>query len=296
MSNKYNNSISGRIFDIFNYLGLILFSLSIIYPFLYVISLSLSRPEFIGGGIYLYPKGFNIEAYRTVLASKPVHYGYYNTIIRTVAGTGASLFLMSCAAYPLSKRHLPHRTFYTMFFVFTMFFSGGLIPTFFLIRSLGLINNRLVFILPALYSTFNMLIIRNYFMTIPNSLEESAKIDGASDITILIRIILPMALPVIATVGLWTAVGHWNSWFDSLIYIRDLEKHVLQIQLRKIVLEVSDVQLRQLMREMGVEAKEYSPETVKAAMIVVTILPILMVYPFIQKYFVKGIMIGSLKG
>jgi len=204
---------------------------------------------------------------------------------------------MVCAAYPLSKKHLPHRNGYTSFFVATIFFSGGLIPNYLLIKSLGLLDNRLVYILPGAVAIFSMLIIRNFFMAIPGELEESARMDGAGDWRILFVIIIPVSMPVLATVGLWAAVAHWNSWFDSMIYINDPDKQVMQIYLRRLVVEASDTEMRKLLsqtdQDMGIEI---TPETIKAAALMVTITPILLVYPFLQKYFVKGVMVGSLKG
>ena len=180
--------------------------------------------------------------------------------------------------------------------VFTMFFSGGLVPTYLVISDLGLINNRWVLVLPMLFSAYNLVIMRNSFMALPEDMEESARIDGANDIVILFRIIVRVSLPIIATVGLWVAVAHWNAWFDSMIYIRDLDKQVLQMQLRKLVIELSDAQMQQTMKQMASVNSKYSSESVKMAMIVVTMLPIMAVYPFIQRFFVKGIMVGALKG
>jgi len=201
---------------------------------------------------------------------------------------------MVLTAYPLSKKHFPHRGFWTGFIVFTMFFSGGLIPTYMVVKGLGLLNTVWALILPGLVPAYNMIIVRNYFMSISPSLEESAKLDGANDFTILLRIILPVSMPIIATVTLWTIVGHWNSWFDSMIYSQNARKQVLQVVLRRIVLEGSNevVNMNAGMDDMS----SVSPDNIKAATIMVATFPILMVYPFIQKYFVKGIMVGSLKG
>jgi putative aldouronate transport system permease protein len=197
-------------------------------------------------------------------------------------------------AYPLSKRYFPHRTFWTMLIVFTMFFQGGLIPVYLLVRKLGLINNVLSLILPDLVRTFSLIVVRNYLMTIPEDLEESARLDGAGDLRILFAIVIPVSVPIIATLTLWTVVGHWNAWFDSLIYTTRTKLLVLQVVLRRIVLEgTQQIVSTDIARDDRYATK---PEVVRAASIVVTTLPIVMVYPFVQKYFIKGIMIGSLKG
>ena len=196
-------------------------------------------------------------------------------------------------AYALSKRYLPNRNFWTTILIITMFFSGGMVPEFLLIRSLGLRNTIWALVLPGAISAYNITIMRNFLMSLPDSLEESARIDGANDIQILYKIIFPLSLPILATVALWTAVGHWNAWFDSMIYITKPEKQVLQVTLRRIVLEGTN----QLVTMYGEEVNQkQTSETIKAAVTMVTTLPILMVYPFIQKYFVKGVMIGSVKG
>ncbi|WP_199619289.1 carbohydrate ABC transporter permease [Paenibacillus alkalitolerans] len=248
-------------------------------------------------GIHLYPKELSFEAYKAALNSDGIWVGFSNTIFRTVVGTLLSLVLMALTAYPLAKKHLPHRTLFTMVILFTMFFQGGLIPTYLLIQNLGLIDSRWVYILapPFLINTFSMLIMRNFFMGIPAELEDSAKIDGANDIRILSSIVIPLSKPILATVALWAAVFHWNSWFDGLIYIQDQKKILLQIFLRRLVVENQNQELAMLM-DMATGPQLVTPETVKAAVLMVTVLPILLVYPFLQKYFVRGIMIGSLKG
>ena len=200
-------------------------------------------------------------------------------------------------AYVLSKRYFPHRTFWTLFIVFTMFFSGGLIPTYLVVKNLGLLNTYSSMILPGFISAYNMVIIRNYFMSLPEEIEESCLIDGAGRFRIFLQIILPLSKPILATVALWLVVGHWNSWFDVLIYISDDTKFTLQIVLRRIIItgskEILDTSAAANAAEME---SVVSSEGLKAACIFVTTLPILCAYPFVQKFFVKGIMIGSLKG
>ncbi len=287
-----------KVFGLFNGLFLTLFSVTILFPFVNLLAVSLTHgsSEYLSN-VMLWPRPFSTKSYEAILGDGDLYWGYLNTIVRTVAGTFATVVVLLCAAYPLSKKYLPHRNVYTSIFVFTLFFSGGLIPTYILIRSLGLIDTRLVFILINLAPAFWLLIMRNFLMTIPTEIEDSARIDGANEIVTLFRIIAPMSMAVIATIGLWSAVGHWNAWFDSLIYIRDQQKHVLQIWLRRIVITASDtltIEAEQAFDEAAL--RPVRPATLNSAAIFVAIAPILIVYPFIQKYFVKGVIIGSLKG
>ena len=287
-----------KVFGVCNALFLILFSATILFPFVNLLAVSLTHgsSEYLSN-VMLWPRPFSTKSYEVILGDGDLYWGYLNTIVRTVAGTFATVVVLLCAAYPLSKKYLPHRNVYTSIFVFTLFFSGGLIPTYILIRSLGLIDTRLVFILINLAPAFWLLIMRNFLMTIPAEIEDSARIDGANEIVTLFRIIAPMSMAVIATIGLWSAVGHWNAWFDSLIYIRDQQKHVLQIWLRRIVITASDrltIEAEQAFDEAAL--RPVRPATLNSAAIFVAIAPILIVYPFIQKYFVKGVIIGSLKG
>ncbi|TCL68569.1 carbohydrate ABC transporter membrane protein 2 (CUT1 family) [Hydrogenispora ethanolica] len=266
-----------------------------LYPFLYILSTSLASSNVPLTQIQLIPPEISLESYRRVLEYPLIGIGYCNTIVRTVLGTFLSVLVTLMMAYPLSKKYFPHRTFWTGLVVFTMFFSGGIIPNYILVRSLGLMNTVWALVLPELVSAFNLVIVRNFMMSLPDSLEESAKIDGANDITILFRIVLPICKPIIATIALWVAVWHWNSWFDSLIYATRAENQVVQLVMRRIVLEGSQNSMS-LSAQMNRQNEIVTPENLKAATIMVTTIPILLVYPFVQKYFVKGIMIGSLKG
>lgn len=204
------------------------------------------------------------------------------------------MILMVLTAYPLSKRNFPNRNIWTLIIVFTMFFKGGLIPDYLLVKTLNLDNSIWALVLPGAIDTFSMIIMRNYIMSLPDSLEESAKIDGASQLTVLIKIILPLSKPIIMTILLWVIVAHWNAWFDCLIYIRDSGKYVLQAVLRKIVLDAAP-QFSDMSMDIQDESLP-SEEVIKCATIIVSSLPIMLVYPFIQKHFVKGILVGSLKG
>lgn len=285
------------LFDILNYGMLILFSVSIVLPFWGLFVKSISRPEDISVSFMLFPKKVTFDSYRMALMSRDIYIGYFNTIFRVLFTTILTLLVSVLTAYPLSRRNLPFRNGITLFILFTMFFTGGLIPSYMLIRWLSLIDNRWSLILPGLVYAFNIVIMRNYFMfSIERSLEESAEIDGANQFTILFRIIVPLSMPVIATIGLWTIVGNWNEWFYAMIYINSKQKEVLQLVLRKILLSYDATRVASYKNIAGVDENQFSPESLKFAFTYITILPVLCIYPFIQKYFAKGIMIGSLKG
>ena len=265
-----------------------------LYPFVHMLSISFSTPaEALRMGIHLYPREVSFYAWERVLTRDDIWIGFGNSVFRTVVGTACSIVFMSMGAYPLSRKYLPHRNVFTMLIVFTMFFSGGLIPTYFLIKNVGLIDSRLVYIIPGLVSTFSMLILRNFFQAIPEELEDSAKIDGANDLRILFQIIMPLSLPVLATLSLWSAVGHWNAWFDAVLYIQDPNKQVLTTFLRRVVITGEDLSI---FSTASRGAALGFAEPIKAATLMFTALPIIVVYPFLQKYFVKGTMVGSLKG
>ena len=288
-------------FDYFNYTALILLCVSIVYPIVYLICLSLSTREGLAAGgtgstVLLWPQGFTSEAYTVFFKTTYIYTGYFYTIGRTVIGTIAGVFLMALTAYALSKK-IPLKKTFTFYFIFTMFFTGGLIPTFILIKTLGLLDNPLVYVLapPFLYNSFYILILRNFFMTIPDSLDESAKMDGASDWKTFFYIIIPLSAPAIATISLWVAVAHWNSWFDSLIYVQSLDKQVIQVLIRKLVIEQSQMLMASTIGFANMDSVP-TAESIKAAGILITMIPIVCVYPFIQKYFVKGVVMGAVKG
>ncbi len=287
-------------FDIVNVTLLLLFCASIVYPFWYLISYSLSTAESLYSGgvsILMWPKQVTFEAYRKFLSMNFIYTGYFNTIFRTVVGTALSLIVMSLAAYALSKRYLPHLHFYTTLFIVTIFFSGGLIPTYLLVRNLHLIDNIWIFVLGPMVNAFYLLIMRNFFMSIPAELEESARMDGAGELRIFMQIVIPLSIPSLATIGLWQAVAHWNAWFDSLIYINSIDKHVISVHIRRLVIEQDAAMNDMVNGLMSKQAKDMpTPETMRAAAIMITTAPILCVYPFIQKYFVRGVMVGAVKG
>lgn len=286
------------LFDILNVTGFILFSVLVIYPFWQTIVLSFSDANASSSlGVHLWPDRWITDAYEFVFSYGNIMKAYVNTIIRTVAGTILIVTFTVLAAYPLSKKELPYRNFFTIFFLIAMFFSGGIIPDYLLVKNLGLLDNSLSLILPSAVNVFFIIIMRNYFMTIDKGIEESAIIDGANYFQILTKIILPISKPVIATVALWAAVYHWNEWFHALVYIQDDAKTVLQIVVRDMLtaMDLSNNQNAQV-GGGGMSSSELLLSNVRAATVIISIGPIVLIYPFVQKYFIKGIMIGSLKG
>ena len=287
---KKKNS-NGWGFRLLNGIILAMISLMTLYPFLYVIFASFSDPVKLMGNssLLLKPLGFSLNAYKKVFVNPSIYSGYLNTIFYVAAGTLVNILATCMAAYVLSRKQFMLRRFLTIMFIFTMYFNGGLIPSYLLIKDLGLINSRLSLILPGAVSTFNLMIMITGFEGIPQSLEESARIDGAGDWTILFRIIMPLAKPTIMVILLYYAVGHWNSWFNAMIYLRDADKMPIQIFLRDILTR------SQLGAMTGQTDVEDVGQTIKYATIIVSTVPILCIYPFIQKHFVKGVMIGAVK-
>ena len=278
--------------DIFIVAFFTVLSVTILYPFLFVLARSLSSGDATLSKMTIIPQGMTLANYSTMLQYRYIGTGFRNSVARVLLGGALNLGVCILAAYPLSKRDLPHRTLIMGFIVFTMFFSGGLIPLYLLVSKLGLRNSIWALVLPTLVPTFSLIIMRNFFMTIPESLEESAKMDGAGDFTILVRLIVPVSKPVLATVVLWSMVDHWNAWFDSMIFMSKAENHVLQMIMRRMV---NQVRILEDLGGMNVD-EMVLPETLKAATIMISTVPILMIYPFLQKYFAKGILVGSLKG
>lgn len=264
-----------------------------LYPFVYMLAVSLSDSASIASGeVWLWPKGFNLDMYQYVFEDGRVLKGYKNTLIYVVLGTTISLLVTALGAYSLSKAKLVMGKPILMLIVFTMFFNGGMIPTFLVVKELGFVNTIWGMVLPGAVATWNLLIMRTFFMGMPQELEESGKIDGLSEIGIFFRIVLPLSKPVLATIGLYYAVGMWNNFMGPLLYLRDADMQPLQVILRNIVLS------GQLTGTDGPVVGEIVvvEDGLKFATIMVSTLPILLVYPFIQKYFVKGALIGSVKG
>ncbi|MBT3272141.1 MAG: carbohydrate ABC transporter permease [Spirochaetales bacterium] len=295
----YSRKTRGEIvFDFFNVILLCLFCLTILYPFWSTIVLSFSdidNANTLGFKVWI-PK-WSFTAYQYAF-SKYGHVGtaYLNSIFRTIVGTLLGVFMILLAAYPLSKKDIPGRNIMTIYILITMFFSGGLIPTYLLIRNIGLFNSRFALILPVLVQGYYVIIMRNFLMTIDPAFEESAFMDGANYFQILTRIIIPLSKPVIATVALWVAVYHWNEWFMALIYLSSERKIVLQLLLRRMLQNITALQNEEMQAFMDVEDAQLPTQSVRAAITVLTIGPIIFFYPFLQKYFIKGIFLGSLKG
>ncbi len=281
------------VFEITNAIVLTILVLVTIYPVLYVLFASLSDEIALyqGSKILLMPRGFSLRAYRLILNYPMVWVGYRNTLLYVTLGTTVNVVFCILTAYPLSRIYLPGRNAIMKAIVFTMIFSGGLIPLFLVVRSLGMINTMFAMVLPTAISAWNVIIMRTFFMGIPASVEESAKIDGANDYTILGRIILPVSIPVIAVIVLFSAVRHWNAYFQALVFLRSRTLYPLQLVLREILILNNTETFQDV-----AEDTEGVTQTVKYATIVVATAPILVMYPFLQRYFVAGIMIGSIKG
>jgi putative aldouronate transport system permease protein len=281
-------------FDVLNTVLLLLLCAATLYPFLYVISRSLmSDEERAERPFGLVPHRIDPSGYVFIFSKKSLLYTAYGvTIFRTVVGTVLAVLIEAMFAYVIAKRSYPPRVALTAMIAFTMWFGGGLIPSFLLIRSLGLVNSVWVYIIPRLMSAWNILIMRNFFAQVPESLEESARMDGANDAVILFRIVVPLSTAVLATMGLFHAVSHWNEWFSALIYVNDHKKWPVMLVLRQILNEARQTDILDDINP------EYKPPTlsVQMATTVVVAFPIIVVYPFIQKHFTKGIMIGSIKG
>lgn len=282
-------------FSIFNYIFFTLLCIVMVYPFWHVIMMSLSSVEATAkGGVFLWPKGFNLETYAKVFNDPSIWSGCFTTILVTLSGTFFGTLFTATTAYPLSKKYLPFSKAMLLLVLFTMLFSGGMIPGYLLMKNLGLIDNRLSLILPGLVSAYNVIIMKSFFQSLPESLEESAKIDGATEVTVFWKIILPLSKATIATIALFTAVGYWNDYFSTVLYINTKERWALQAVLRYMLTNTN-----QAMQSAGVSvaaATNVTAATIKSASVVVATVPILCVYPFVQKYFVKGVMIGGVKG
>ena len=269
-----------------------------LYPFWNQVILSFAKREYLYAvDAQWYPKSFDFSSYKVLLHYKDIWVGYLNTIIRTVVGTVLSLIVTALIAYPLTKPDLPFRKGITVLIMFTMLFSGGLIPSYILItQQLHLANNFWVTILPMLTSAYNILIMRNFFMGIPTALEESALIDGAGYFKIFWKIILPLSKPVLVTEGLWIAVGHWQAWYDNLLYLQEPSKWGLQMILREFLISNQQTNLMQVVKVTMGSAGAVDERQLKSAIIVISILPMLIIYPFLQKFMNKGLVLGAVKG
>jgi putative aldouronate transport system permease protein len=289
-------TIPEKCFDAVNALFMVIIMIATLYPFWFIFMASLSKPSALVShtGIMLWPKGFNLEAYRLVFKNPNILSGYQNTLVILFAGTFINIAMTSLGAYVLSRNNFAIKKIMLIMIVFTMYFSGGLIPRYLLIYdTLGMGDKLLALIIPGAISTWNLIMMRTYFLSIPESLIESAKIDGANDFIILIKIVLPVSMPIIAVMILFYGVGHWNAWFDAMIFLRTRKLYPLQLILREILISNS---MNDMMKESADLDKEALGESLKYGSIIVATLPVLLIYPFIQKYFVKGVMIGAIKG
>ena len=286
-----------KIFDVINVLLMIIICFLMIYPIWYVIVNSFSKgTEVLKGGIYWWPREFCLENYQAVFKNKEIYMSFGITILKTVIGTVTSVFFTAMVAYGLSKTYLVGRKLFMIFGIITMFFSGGLIPYFLVIKQLHMLDSFWVYIIPALFGFYNAIIFMTFFRNIPVELEESAKIDGANDFMIFLKIILPVSGPVIATIALFNGVGQWNDYFTGVIYITNKQWLIpIQTFLYKIISESSSTRIVANM-PANVRNSMVTSTTIKYATMVVTTFPIVCVYPFLQKYFVQGIMVGSVKG
>ena len=292
-------TLLGQSMTVLNYLLLVLFSLLVILPFLNIVALSLnSGRDAARGGVYFWPRVFTFENYAELFKDNKMINGYKITLFRTIVGTAAGTFLTAMAAWVLRCKTLPGRGFLSFFVFFTMLFSGGVIPYYMVLKALHLKNTIWVYVIPSLYSAWNLIIIRTFFQTIDASLEESAKIDGYNDFQIFVKVILPLSKPVLAVVALFFGVAHWNDWFTGMFYVSDKNLYPAQTILQQML--TMELKLKELSINSAQAAasaqKLVTGESLKMATVVVTTLPIVCVYPFIQKYFVKGTMIGAIKG
>lgn len=292
-----HETIGEKVFNIFNIIFLLLLVLIVVIPFMSVISSSLvSAKEFATKDYIIFPEVIDFTAYKTLLKGSSVIYDAFTvTMFRVIVGTTLNLLFTYLTAYAMAKKTLPGRNLITLYFFFTMLFAGGLIPYYIVVKSVGLTNNIWVYIIPGLISVWNTLLIRNFIMSIPDSLIESAEIDGANDLQNIFRIVLPLSLPALAAIGLFYAVEHWNNWFDAYLFVSDSSKQPLQLMLRNILIS-ADVNMNMITGQMRGNEIVPPARSIQNAAVIITILPIVMVYPFIQKYFVKGIMVGAIKG
>ena len=292
-----NATVGSRIFDVFNYLFLTLVAFTTILPFIYIIGASFATEyEIATRPMFFIPQDVSVSAYQYIFSSNKILRGFGNSLLITVAGTGINLFFTVTMAYALSKTRLRGRNFFLNLVIFSMFFSGGMIPGYIVVANiLNLKNTFWSVLLPGAISAYNMMIVKNFFQGIPQELEESASIDGCTDLGILWKIVLPLSLPVLATFGLFYAVGHWNAYFGAMIYMTGAkEKWPLQVLLRELIIMSNGTAGD--MTNMADDFVQPPEQSIKMAVIVVSTVPIMCVYPFLQKYFVKGVMVGALKG
>jgi putative aldouronate transport system permease protein len=291
--------ISGdRVFNIVLYAGMTLIGVITLYPFLNVLAISLNNSiDSVRGGIYIWPREFTFQNYIEIFKYKTLTTGFYISTLRTIVGTVMGVLCSAMVAYVISCREFVLQKFVAALFILTMYFGGGMIPDYMLVRQLGLVNNFWVYIWPGLIWGFNVFVLRAYMDTLPVSLKESAKLDGANDITIFFRIIFPLCVPVIATIALFIAVGHWNAWFDTFIYCGSNQNvTTLQFELMRIMSDATLGSNNALFYRTGMDMKNrVSPESIRMAITIIATVPIVIIYPFLKRYFVKGLTLGAVK-
>ncbi|WP_068617636.1 carbohydrate ABC transporter permease [Paenibacillus tuaregi] len=302
MTTAVRESGRDKIFLICNYIYVWLAFILVAYPIIYMLSASISDPKFVGSGeMWLWPKGITFEGYQRVFQDKSIWSGYANTILYTGVGTAINLIVTLPAAYALSRKDFLGRNFFMGMFMVTMFFGGGLVPTYLLVKELGMVNTMWAIVIPSAASIWNIIVSRTFFQTsIPKELQEAAQMDGCTNLRLFVKIILPLSMPIIAVMALFYGVGNWNSYFSALIYLNDSAKYPLQLVLRQIlVLQEMSAQAGSVMDAATASAlnnKAQIAALVKYAVIIVATVPVIAVYPFLQRYFVQGVMIGSVKG
>ena len=300
LKSRKPQSFGDKVFDACVIIILSIIAAIVAYPMLYVVSCSISDPDLTRAGqIWLLPKGITFTGYKEIFGSSKLIVGYRNTIIYTVVGTTLSVVATVMAGYALSRKDLYGRKFINWFIAIPMWFSGGLIPTYLVMHKIGLVNNPIIIVLIGLVSSYNIIICRTFFSTLPYELQEAAMIDGASDFQVLRNIVLPVAMPIIAVLSLYYAVGLWNSYFTPMIYLNEQKYQPLQVFLREILLLNSSMSIDEATTAVNMEKimeQQRMAQTMKYALIVVATVPLLVVYPLLQKYFAKGVMVGSIKG
>jgi putative aldouronate transport system permease protein len=286
-------SYGERLFSVTNYMVLTGFGLLALVPFIHVLAQSFSSYRAImSGEVALWPVNFTMSAYQEVFQDTAFLRSFLVSVERTVIGTVVNVTLSCLLAYPLSRSYIKGRNAVIFMMVFTMIFSGGMIPTYLLVKEVGLLNSFWVYIIPGALSAFNVIILKNFFQSVPHELEESARMDGCGNLGILFRIFIPLSMPAIATIALFHGVLHWNSFFDAILYMNNKSLLPLQVYLRSLIqFNTTDIHLND-----ALEQQMLALESIKGAAIIVSIIPMLLVYPWLQKYFVKGIMLGSVKG
>ncbi|KRE49863.1 carbohydrate ABC transporter permease [Paenibacillus sp. Soil724D2] len=297
MTGSMKESADDRLFTILNYIILFIFTITILYPLVYIVSASFSSSTaVISGKVWLYPVEPTLAGYEAVFKHRLIMSSFLNSVFYTVVGTTINVLFTLIAAYPLSRKDFMPRNSIMALFVFTMMFSGGLIPSYLVVKELGMIDTRWSLIIPGALAVMNMIIARTYFQTtIPDELLEAAQMDGCSDLTFVRKIVLPLSGPIIAVISLFYAVGHWNQYFNALLYLKHQELYPIQLVLRDILVQ-NEVDASMITDVADQAARDGLRELLKFSLIVVSTLPVLIIYPFIQRHFVKGMMIGSLKG